>query len=44
VSIRIAVAVAEEAYRDRLAQRTTPSDIEADIRARVFEPVYRDYI
>ncbi len=44
VSIRIAVAVAEEAYHDRLAQRTQPSDIEKDIRARVFEPVYHDYI
>ena len=44
VSIRIAVAVAEEAYNGRLAQRTTPSNIEADIRARVFEPVYREYI
>jgi len=44
VSIRIAVAVAEESYRDRLARRAAPSDIEKDIRSRVFEPVYHPYI
>lgn len=44
VSIRIAVAVAEEAYRDRLARRAAPSDLEKDIRSRVFEPVYHPYI
>ena len=44
VSVKIAAAVAEEAYREGLAQISRPADIEADIRDRMFEPAYRDYI
>jgi len=44
VSVRIAVAVAEEAHRAGLARRARPADIEADIRARMFEPEYRAYV
>jgi malate dehydrogenase (oxaloacetate-decarboxylating)(NADP+) len=43
VSLQIAVAVAEEAHRAGLARRPRPADLEADIRARIFEPVYRNY-
>jgi malate dehydrogenase (oxaloacetate-decarboxylating)(NADP+) len=44
VSIKIAVAVAEEAYRLGLARIPRPEDIEADIRARVFDPSYQLYV
>ncbi len=44
VSARIAVALADEAYHAGLARRPRPSDLEADIRGCMFEPVYRDYI
>ena len=44
VSIHIATAVAEEAYARGLARRPRPDDIEADIRARVFDPDYYDYV
>ena len=43
VSVRIAAAVAGEAHREGLACRPRPADIEADIRARMFVPEYRDY-
>lgn len=43
VSLKIAAAVAAEAWRSGLAGRPCPPDIEADIHARMFEPVYRDY-
>jgi malate dehydrogenase (oxaloacetate-decarboxylating)(NADP+) len=43
VSIQIATAVAEEAHACGLARRPRPDDIEADIRARVFDPDYYDY-
>jgi malate dehydrogenase (oxaloacetate-decarboxylating)(NADP+) len=43
VSIHIATAVAEEAYACGLARHPRPDDIEADIRARVFDPNYYDY-
>ena len=43
VSLKIAVAVAEEAHRAGLARRPRPADLEADMRARIFEPVYRNY-
>ncbi|MEX2044262.1 MAG: NAD-dependent malic enzyme [Opitutus sp.] len=43
VSLEIATAVASEAYDTGLARRPRPADIAADIRARMFEPVYRDY-
>lgn len=43
VSLRIAAAVAEEAYASGLAQAVRPDDLVADIRHRMFEPVYREY-
>ncbi len=44
VSLRIAVAVAAEAHDGGLARATRPDDLYADIRARMFEPVYREYV
>jgi malate dehydrogenase (oxaloacetate-decarboxylating)(NADP+) len=44
VSLHIAVAVAKVAYANGLAQRTPPDDWVEDIRSRMFEPVYRDYV
>ncbi len=44
VSLKIATAVAAEAWRAGLATTARPDDIEADIRSRMFEPVYRDYV
>jgi len=44
VSIQIAAAVAEEAHRAGLARRPRPADLVKDIRARMFEPVYRNYV
>jgi malate dehydrogenase (oxaloacetate-decarboxylating)(NADP+) len=43
VSLQIATAVATAAHEAGLAQTPRPSDITADIRARMFQPVYRDY-
>ncbi len=43
VSLRIAAAVAAEAYESGLAQATRPDDLVSDIRARMFDPVYREY-
>jgi hypothetical protein len=36
--------VADAAYRGKLAARRRPKDLVADIRGRMFEPVYRDYV
>lgn len=44
VSVRIAAAVGEVAYDTGLAQTPRPADIEGDIRARMFEPVYREFV
>jgi len=44
VSVKIAAAVAEEVHREGLARLPRPADIEADIRARMFQPVYRNYV
>ena len=44
VSLNIATAVAEAAYRNGLTTRNRPDDIAADIRSRMFEPVYQDYL
>ena len=44
VSVKIATAVAEEAHRAALATEPRPADIEADIKAKMYEPVYRDYV
>jgi malate dehydrogenase (oxaloacetate-decarboxylating)(NADP+) len=44
VSVQIATAVADEAHRAGLARRPRPADLEADIRARMFVPNYREYV
>ncbi len=44
VSLQIALAVARIAYADGLARAPEPADLEADIRSRMFEPVYQDYV
>ncbi|MEO6002962.1 MAG: NAD-dependent malic enzyme [Opitutus sp.] len=43
VSLAIAVAVAEEAHREGLATVARPADLKADIKSRMFTPVYREY-
>jgi malate dehydrogenase (oxaloacetate-decarboxylating)(NADP+) len=43
VSAAIAVAVAGEAYRLGLARRPRPADLLAEIKASMYEPVYRSY-
>lgn len=44
VSVSIATAVAEEAYRAGLARRPRPDDLRAAIRGSMFEPAYTDYV
>ncbi len=43
VSVQIAAAVAALAHDAGLARCARPADLVADIRGRMFEPVYRDY-
>ena len=43
VSLRIAAAVAAEAHNTGLARVARPADLIADIQARMFEPVYREF-
>ena len=43
VSLKIAVAVATAAFDAGLAAVPRPTDLAADISARMFKPVYRDY-
>ncbi|HNW40881.1 MAG TPA: NAD-dependent malic enzyme [Opitutaceae bacterium] len=44
VSAKIAAAVLEECHREGLARLPRPADVEADIRARMFKPEYRNYV
>lgn len=44
VSLKIATAVADEAWRSGLTTQPRPDDLEADIRSRMFEPEYGDYV
>ena len=44
VSLRIATAVASAAHDAGLACVPRPEDIVEDIRRRMFEPVYREYL
>jgi malate dehydrogenase (oxaloacetate-decarboxylating)(NADP+) len=44
VSARIAVDVAEVAYARGLAGKPRPADVMADVRANMYEPVYRPYV
>ena len=43
VSLDIAVAVAQTAYRQGLARRPHPGELVLDIRSQMFEPTYADY-
>ena len=43
VSAQIAIAVAAIAYRDGLARKALPQDLEADIRGQMFQPLYPHY-
>lgn len=44
VSLAVAVAVAEVAYRSGLAGRPRPDDLREFIRAQMFEPEYHSYV
>lgn len=44
VSLQIAAAVAQVAHDNGLARCARPADLAADLQARMFEPVYRDYV
>jgi malate dehydrogenase (oxaloacetate-decarboxylating)(NADP+) len=44
VSIRIAAAVAEVAYRRGLTPKARPNDLVGSIRSQMYEPVYRSYV
>lgn len=44
VSLQIAAAVAEVAHEAGLAQAPRPADIREDIRGRMFQPAYREYV
>jgi malate dehydrogenase (oxaloacetate-decarboxylating)(NADP+) len=44
VSARIAVDVAEVAYTRGFAGKERPADVMADVRANMYEPVYRSYL
>jgi malate dehydrogenase (oxaloacetate-decarboxylating)(NADP+) len=44
VSFRIAAAVATLAWRDNLAAIPQPADIEAAVRAEIYDPVYPEYV
>ncbi len=44
ISLEIAAAVAGVAYEQGLAQLARPADLREDIRARMFTPVYREYV
>lgn len=43
VSFKIAVAVAELAWKEGLTDRPRPADVAADVRSRMFEPHYGNY-
>ncbi len=44
VSAKIAAAVVEECHREGFAQLPKAADVEADVRARMFQPDYGEYI
>ena len=43
-SAKIAAAVVHECHREKLAQLPKAHDVEADVRARMFQPDYGEYI
>jgi malate dehydrogenase (oxaloacetate-decarboxylating)(NADP+) len=44
VSLEVAAAVAAEAHATGIARTAPPPDIREDIRMRMFDPVYREYV
>jgi malate dehydrogenase (oxaloacetate-decarboxylating)(NADP+) len=44
VSVRVAAAVAEVAYRRQLATKPRPDDLTAYIRSQMYEPKYQSYV
>jgi len=44
VSIAIAVAVADVAFRRGLTKKSRPPDLAAHIKALMYDPVYVDYV
>jgi malate dehydrogenase (oxaloacetate-decarboxylating)(NADP+) len=44
VSLKIATRVAQMAYDSGLAQAPRSDDLEADVKSRMFTPVYREYV
>ena len=42
--LKIAAAVVEECYREKFAQLPKPADVEADVRTRMFNPDYSEYL
>lgn len=44
VSLRIAIAVAEQVYARGLTDEPRPADVEAHVRSFVYEPVYESYV
>jgi len=44
VSVAIGAAVAEVAFRRGLTKRNRPDDLVGDIKARMYDPVYAEYI
>jgi malate dehydrogenase (oxaloacetate-decarboxylating)(NADP+) len=44
VSAKIAAAVVHECHREKLAQLPKAHDVEADVRSRMFQPTYQEYI
>jgi malate dehydrogenase (oxaloacetate-decarboxylating)(NADP+) len=43
VSAKIAIAIAELAWKEGLTHRPRPADIASDVRTKMFEPVYPNY-
>ncbi len=43
VSIKIAIAVAEHAWNEGLTDLPRPADIGAEVKAKMFDPVYQNY-
>jgi len=44
VSVKVATAVAEVAYRRNLATKPRPEDLSAYIRSQMYEPKYQSYV
>jgi malate dehydrogenase (oxaloacetate-decarboxylating)(NADP+) len=44
VSVAIATAVAEVAYKDGLAHKKRPADLLAYIKSQMYKPIYQSYI